>query len=89
MEFEGVQIAMPGYEALQYPMLSRSMCKRHSGDVVFMLQPGWLLMIDEQNILDSVIEDNPASPLLLWSGTLRPMPQGTLDATNVADLIFE
>jgi len=27
--------------------------------------------------------------LLFWTGTLRPMPQGQLDATDVADLIFK
>ena len=88
MEFEGVQIAMPSYEAIQYPLLNATLCKRHLGDVVFMLQPGWQLTFNEQNVLDRIIEDNPKSPLLLWSGTLRPMPQNTIDATDVAELIF-
>jgi len=88
MDFEGVQIAMPGYEAMRYPLLGSSLCKRHTGDVVFMLQPGWQLMQDEKHAVDNVIDDNPASPLLLWSGTLRPMPQGQLTATDVANLIF-
>jgi hypothetical protein len=88
MDFEGVQIAMPGYEAMRYPTLSTTLCKRHTGDVVFMLQPGWQLMLNEKTTTDRVIDDNPTSPLLLWSGTLRPMPQGTLTATDVADLIF-
>ena len=48
MDFEGVQIAMPGHEAMQHPVLGSSLCKRHTGDVVFMLQPGWQLMQDEQ-----------------------------------------
>ena len=89
MEFEGVQIAMPSYEAIQYPLLNATLCKRHLGDVVFMLQPNWQLIFNEQNVLDRITEENPKSPLLLWSGTLRPMPQGTLDATDVADLIFD
>lgn len=88
MDFEGVQVAMPGYEAIQYNGLGTTLSKRHLGDVVFMLQPGWRLMLDERRVMDYVIDDNPISPLLLWTGTLRPMPQGTLDATNVADLIF-
>ena len=88
MDFEGVQVAMPGYEAIQYNGLGTTLSKRHLGDVVFMLQPGWRLMLDERRVIDFVIDDNPISPLLLWTGTLRPMPQGTLDATNVADLIF-
>ena len=35
------------------------------------------------------IDEKPIVPLLLWSGTLRPMPQENLDATHVADLIFQ
>jgi hypothetical protein len=88
MEFEGVQIAMPGYEAMRYPMLSTSLCKKHTGDVVFMLQPGWQLMQNDTQVTDHVIDDNPASPVMLWSGTIRPMPQTTLTATDVANLIF-
>ena len=88
MDFEGVQIAMPGHEAMTYPALGSSLCKRHTGDVVYMLQPGWRMMQDEKKTVDHVIDDNPASPLLLWSGAIRPMPQGNLDATGVAELIF-
>ena len=88
MDFEGIQIAMPGYEVNRYPILGASLSKKHTGDVVFMLQPGWRLMLDEKHMVDNIIDDNPKSPLLLWSGTIRPMPQGTITATNVADLIF-
>ena len=89
MDFEGVQIAMPGYEASRYPILGATLSKRHTGDVVFMLQPGWRLMQDEKQIEDRVIDDNPVSPLLFWTGTLRPMPQGKMDATDIVDLIFK
>ena len=89
MDFEGVQMAMPGHEAMFYPPLGNTLCKRHTGDVVFMLQPGWQLMRDEKNAIDNVIDDKPVAPLLLWSGTLRPMPQHQLDATNVVQLIIE
>ena len=89
MDFEGVQIAMPSYEAIHYPLLSRTLSKQHTGDVVFMLQPGWQLLQDDKHTIDHVVDDAPVSPVLLWSGTLRPMPQEPLDATNVADLIFE
>ena len=88
VDFEGVQSAMPGHEAATQAPLNRSLCKRHTGDVVFTLQPGWQLMQDERNSIDLVIDDQPTAPLLLWSGALRPMPEGHLDATNVADLIF-
>ena len=89
MDFEGVQVAMPGYEAIRYPLLGSSLSKRHTGDVVFLLQPGFRLMLNDTKAADNVIDDQPMSPLLLWSGTLRPMPQNQLDATDVADLIFE
>jgi hypothetical protein len=88
MEFEGVQIAMPNYEALRYPILNSSLCKRHTGDVVFMLQPCWKLMQNDKQATDNVIDDNPSSPVLLWSGTIRPMPQGKLTALDIAELIF-
>lgn len=88
IDFEGVQIAMPNHEAVRYSLLGTSLCKRHMGDVIFMLQPGWQLMADEQHTVDYVIDEQPSAPLLLWSGTLRPMPQNQIDATGVADLIF-
>ena len=88
MDFEGVQVAMPAHEAMRYEPLGKSLCKRHMGDVVFLLQPGWQLMQDEKRIIDHIIDDNPTAPVMLWSGTLRPMPQGTPDATQIADLIF-
>ena len=89
MDFEGVQIAMPGHEASRYPILGATLSKRHTGDVVYMLQPGWRLMQDEKQIEDRVIDDNPVSPLLFWTGTLRPMPQGKMDATDIVDIIFK
>ena len=89
MDFEGIQIAMPNYEAVHYPMLNTGLCKKHTGDVVFMLQPGWQLMLNEKKVLDHVVDDDPVSPVLFWSGTLRTMPQGTLDATDVVDLLFD
>ena len=89
MDFEGIQIAMPGHDAMLYPLLNSTLNKRHAGDVVFLLQPGWQLMLNEKQSVDNVIDDNPTSPLLFWSGTLRPMPQGPIDATDVAELIFQ
>ena len=89
MDFEGVQIAMPGHEAALYPALSTTLCKRHTGDVVFMLQPGWQLMLNDKEAIDLVIDDQPKAPLLFWSGSLRPMPQGQLTATDIPHLLFE
>lgn len=89
MDFEGVEVAMPSHEVFLYPSLHNSFNKLHIGDVVFTLQPGWQLMQNEQKVIDKVIDENPKAPLLLWSGRLRPMPQGTLTALDVANLIFE
>lgn len=89
MDFEGIELAMPRHESLLYPPLRDSFNKRHIGDVVFSLQPGWQLMQNEQHAIDKIIDDNPQVPLLLWSGTLRPMPQGQLTALDVADLLFQ
>lgn len=88
MDFEGVQLAMPGFEGMHYAPLSNSLSKKHTGDVVFMLQPGWRLMQDERHAEDNVIDDNPTSPVLYWCGTLRPMPQNPLKAMDIIDLIF-
>ena len=84
-----IQTAMPAHEAMWQPQLNTTLCKRHTGDVVFLLQPGWQLMQDERRAIDMVSDDDPKAPLLLWSGTLRPMPEGKLTATDVADLIFK
>ncbi len=89
MDFEGVQTAMPAHEAVLYPPLASTLSKRHMGDVVFLLQPGWQLMQDDRQPIDRVIDQQPRSPLLFWSGALRPMPEGKLDATGIADLLFE
>ena len=89
MDFEGVQIALPAHEALLYPPLASTLSKRHTGDVVFMLQPGWQLMQNDSQTIDRVTDERPTSPLLYWSGTLRPMPQGKIDATGLINLLFE
>jgi len=88
LEFEGIETAMPGHEAMLYPPLGSTLCKRHTGDVVFTLQPGWQLMQDEQHVIDRVVDENPQAPLLLWSNSLRAMPRDPITATDVADLIF-
>ena len=88
MDFEGVQVALPAHEALLYAPISSSLNKRHAGDVVFMLQPGWQLMQNERQAIDQVIDEEPQAPLLYLSGALKPMPSGQLDATDIAELLF-
>ncbi len=88
MDFEGVQIAMPAHEAVLYQPINASLCKRHTGDVIFMLQPGWQLMQDDKHILDHVVDESPRSPLLYWTGAVQSMPQGVVSALDVAEIIF-
>ena len=87
MDFEGVQVAFPQQEALLHPQYAPSLNKRVVGDVFFTLQPGWQLMSDEQTATDYIIDACPEVPLLLWSPSLRQMPKGRLDATEVVGLV--
>ena len=88
MDFEGVQVAMPGHEAILYPPLASTLSKKHTGDVVFMLQPGWKLMQDEKRTLDFVVDERPLAPLMIWSATPAQKPQRRPDATNLYSLLF-
>lgn len=87
MDFEGVQLAFPQHEALLHPLFQASLNKRFAGDVCFSLQPGWQLMSNENTSSDNVLDTQAKAPLLLWSGSLRPMPGGILSATDVKNLI--
>lgn len=87
MDFEGVQVAYPIHEAI----LSedrKSIVRKQAGDVYFRLQDNWLLNTDEHTTYDHVVQTMPTAPLLLWSGTLRTFPEGTLHATDVKSLII-
>ena len=42
-----------------------------------------------EQAIDMVVDEKPEVPLMLWSGQIRPMPQGKLTATDVSGLIFE
>lgn len=87
MDFEGVQMALPQREAMLHPTLSPSLNKHVLGDVFFTLQSGYQLYSDDQTPLDHVLSPSPSAPLLLYSSSLRPMPQGPIQATQVIDLI--
>lgn len=87
MEFEGIQMAFPAHEALSMPSLQHSLNKRTMGDVVFTLEPGWILMENDKRQQDYVLQSDPQVPLLLWSGSPQQWPQGRLDATDIKGLI--
>lgn len=87
MDFEGVQLAYPQNEAFLQPLVLPSINKRSIGDVFFTLLPGWQLMTNDTTPTDYVPDARPTAPVLLWSNSPRPMPNGKLSATNVKELI--
>lgn len=88
MDFEGVQMALPALDAMQHPMMQRSINKQSMGDVVFMLEPLWELTNANETI-DAVLEDKTESPLMIWSGAIRSWPTEKVDATDVKKLILK
>ena len=89
MDFEGVAAAFPFTEALGSVALANTVNKRGFGDVVFTLQPHWLLKANDHEVLDHVIDIDPIVPLMIWSGSYQAFPTGITDATQVKDLIIE
>lgn len=89
LEFEGIRMAYPMNEAFLAPEISLWVNKRSAGDVVFVPQPGWTLYSNDNNAFDHIVDLNPTSPLLMWSGSFRNYPSGKITATDVADLIAQ
>ncbi len=87
MDFEGVAAAFPFTEALGSVALANTVNKRGFGDVVFTLQPHWLLKANETTILDHVVESNPIVPVMIWSGAYQAFPTGINDATQIKSLL--
>ena len=89
MDFEGVAAAFPFTEALGSVALANTVNKRGFGDVVFTLQPQWLLKANDNDMLDHVIENNPTVPVMIWSGSYQAFPSGITDATQIKALLTE
>ena len=87
MDFEGVEAAFPFTEALGSIALANTVNKRAFGDVVFTLQPHWLLKANDTEILDYIVEENPIVPLFIWSGSYQVFPTGIADATQIKALL--
>ena len=85
MDFEGVQIAMPGHEAFHYPVLGATLNKRFTGDVVFMLQPGWRLMQDEKKALEDDIETLRVRKRKLKDEVATTLTEANSDAQTIRD----
>lgn len=88
MDFEGVEAAYPFTEALGSVSLANTVNKRGFGDVVFTLQPHWLLKADDRAVLDHVVEEDPIVPVMIWSGAYQAFPTGVSDATQIKALLI-
>lgn len=87
MDFEGVASAFPFTEALGSVALANTVNKRGFGEVVFTLQPQWLLKANDTKLLDQVVDTNPIVPLMIWSGSYQAFPTGVTDATHLKALL--
>ena len=87
MDFEGVASAFPFTEAMGSVALANTVNKRGFGDVVFTLQPHWLLKANDTKLLDRVVENRPVVPVMIWSGSYQSFPTGITDATQIKDLL--
>ncbi len=88
MDFEGVAAAFPFIEAVGSVALANTVNKRGFGDVVFTLQPHWMLMANEKQQLDHVADTNPVVPVLIWSGAYQSFPTGITSATQIKSLLI-
>ena len=89
LEFAGVQAAFPAYDVYHSQLLASTINKHSAGDVVFVLEPGWQLTHDDDQVIDHVIEQNVQVPLLLWSGTAFAHPNYPMDATQLVPLLMQ
>lgn len=87
MDFEGVAAAFPFTEALGSVALAQTVNKRGFGDVVFTLQPHWLLKANDKQVLDHVVENTPVVPVMIWSGAYQSFPTGITSATQIKALL--
>ncbi len=93
LEFEGTQEAFP---ITQVPLLQGNkdkllLCqtcnKRGFGDVVFTMQPLWLIGTSAEKTQDKIIEPNPTAPLFIYTHERINAPAEQLAATEVKELI--
>lgn len=94
LEFEGVQAAFPATEIplLQGDngahLLRNSWNKRCFGDVVFTLQPLWLLGEGPAKAQNRIVETDLSVPFFLWTTRPVPLPPAVLPATEVKRYIL-
>ncbi len=96
LEFEGTQEAFP---ITQVPILSAmnpqlsslnlTVNKQCFGDVIFTLQPLWLVGENATHLQDRVIETNPTAPLFIFTSERITVPEAKLPATALKDIILQ
>ncbi len=95
LEFEGTQEA---FTITQVPLLQGNhdkllLCqtcnKRGFGDVVFTLQPLWLVGESAKKSQDKVIENNPKAPLFIFTAERITLPTAKISATAVKEIILQ
>ncbi len=92
MDFEGVQVAYPRNEALLVSDITNKYAKHYIGDVMFNLQPSWLLCQEENEVLDNVSDTQPTS-LIMWyvpnNNTKKEyLRQGIVPATDFMTILL-
>ncbi len=94
LEFEGTQEAFP---ITQVPLLQGNkdkllLCqtcnKRGFGDVVFTLQPLWLIGASAEQTQDKIIEATPTAPFFIYTHERINAPDEQLSATEVKQVIL-
>ena len=88
MEFEGVSSALPLVEAMGSASMGATVNKHTFGDVVFTLQPQYMLYANEHTPLDQVIQTSPTSPVFVWNGAHNVFPPEIHSATEVVKIIM-
>ncbi len=95
LEFEGTQEAftitqVPLLQGNHDKMLLCQTCnKRSFGDVIFTLQPFWLIGENAAKKQDNIIENDPISPLFIFTAERLTVPSEQLSATAVKELILK
>ncbi|MCM1353803.1 MAG: DUF4105 domain-containing protein [Bacteroides sp.] len=95
LEFEGVEAACPVTEVplLQgeygISLLRNTWNKRTFGDVVFSLQPLWLVGEDRAKSQTYMVERCPVVPFMLWTAGQVTLPPASLQATQVKQYILQ
>ncbi len=88
LEFEGTQQAFPVHQIPPTAELMQTVNKHGFGDVIFTLQPLWLLGESSEKRQDRIVEEHPTSPLFIWTNERMSVPADKLSATSIKELIL-